>query len=70
MFCPVQSNGPSAVPIRQLGLMMEMIGLTVEIAGQRRESSNVLPYTWPESESPLDIDVSLTVTDDEYFLGG
>jgi len=41
----------------------------MEVSGQRRESGYVLPHAGPERESPLDINVSLTVTDDEYFFG-
>jgi len=70
MFCAVQSSGPSAVPEYQPGLSMMITRLTVEITSQGRESGNVLPDTRPEGESPLNVDISLTVTDDEYFLGG
>jgi hypothetical protein len=41
---------------------------TFEITSQRRESEDVLSHTGPKCECPLDIDVSLTVTDYEDFL--
>lgn len=40
----------------------------MEIASQRRESGNVSPDTGPEGKSPLDVDVPLTVTDNEDLL--
>jgi hypothetical protein len=69
MFCAVQSSGPSAVPVHQLGSLVQRSRLTVEITCQRGEPSDVLPDTRPECESPLNVDVSLTVSDDENFLG-
>jgi len=44
-------------------------GSPVKVSRQRDKASDILSYARPECKRPLNVDISLTVTDDEDLLG-